>query len=126
MTHGCSAFDLTRRKLTPLDVVTAHSMIPGRADVALLLEEAMRGDGWTGGRMESQRRIFEECTRRKGKQKSIRDDVGKALGINPRWWNSDLDEFNLSDDSESEGEEDEDERLYVRIPSLKLNDSHTD
>ncbi|KIK70898.1 hypothetical protein GYMLUDRAFT_32974 [Collybiopsis luxurians FD-317 M1] len=116
MTHGCSAFDVTRRKLTPLDIVTAHSMMPGRADVALLLEEAMRGEGWTGGRMEAKRRILDERMKRKGRQKSLREDVAKVLGIHPRWWNSESDEVNLSDDSDTEGEEDEDENLYTPPP----------
>ncbi|KAG5722125.1 hypothetical protein E4T56_gene3764, partial [Termitomyces sp. T112] len=51
MTHGCSPCAVTRRGLTPLDVVTAHSTLPGRGDVALLLEESMRSEGWIGGRM---------------------------------------------------------------------------
>ncbi|KAJ3857850.1 DIL domain-containing protein [Lentinula lateritia] len=105
MTHGCSPFDVTRRKLTPLDIVSAHSILPGRGDVALLVEEAMRGEGWTGGRLEDKRRILDERMKRKGKQQSIRENVGQALGIHPRWWNSDLDEFNLSNDSDSEQEE---------------------
>ncbi|GAW06078.1 Dilute domain-containing protein [Lentinula edodes] len=115
MTHGCSPFDVTRRKLTPLDIVSAHSILPGRGDVALLVEEAMRGEGWTGGRLEDKRRILDERMKRKGKQQSIREDVGQALGIHPRWWNPDLDEFNLSDDSDSEQEEEgeEDNSLYT-------------
>ncbi len=39
--------------------------MPGRQDVALLLGEAMRGEGWTGGRMEEQRRQLERRTARK-------------------------------------------------------------
>ncbi|KAJ4486030.1 DIL domain-containing protein [Lentinula aciculospora] len=114
MTHGCSPFDVTRRKLTPLDIVSAHSMIPGRADVALLVEEAMRGEGWTGGRLEEKRRILDERMKRKGKQQSVREDVGKALGIHPRWWSHHSDEFNFSDDtSDSELEEEEDESIYT-------------
>ncbi|KAJ3826182.1 DIL domain-containing protein [Lentinula raphanica] len=117
MTHGCSPFDITRRKLTPLDVVSAHSILPGRNDVALLIEEAMRGEGWTGGRLEEKRRILEERMKRKGKQQSIRDDVGKALDIHPRWWNSGSDEFSLSEDSDEEPEEnDEDESFYTPPP----------
>ncbi|KAF9076195.1 DIL domain-containing protein [Rhodocollybia butyracea] len=117
LTHGCSVFDVTRRKLTPLDIVTAHSMMPGRADVALLLEEAMRSEGWTGGHMEAKRRVLDERIKRKGKQQSIRDHVAKALDISPRWWNSDSDDFNLSDESDSsEGEGEEDESLYTPPP----------
>ncbi|KAJ3734754.1 DIL domain-containing protein [Lentinula guzmanii] len=113
MTHGCSPFDVTRRKLTPLDIVSAHSILPGRSDVALLIEEAMRGEGWTGGRLEEKRRILDGRTKRKKKQQSIREEVGKALDVHPRWWNSVSDEFNLSDDSDSEPEDEEDEGLYT-------------
>lgn len=110
MTHGCSPFDVTRRGLTPLDIVTAHSILPGRDDVALLLEEAMRGEGWTGGRMEQKRRISEQRMKRKRRQKEVREGIGKVLGVNPTWWNPDSD----SSDSESENEDDEDS-VYVSI-----------
>ncbi|RDB29224.1 Dilute domain-containing protein C25B8.08 [Hypsizygus marmoreus] len=106
MTHGCSPFAVTRRNLTPLDVVTAHSILPGRDDVALLLEEAMRGEGWTGGRMEHKRRISEQRLKRRGRRKQVQDGIGKALGISPTWWGPDSD--SLSSDSESEDEEDDD------------------
>jgi hypothetical protein len=111
MTHGCSPFALTERKLTPLDIITAHSMLPGKEDVALLLEESMRGQGWTGGRMEERRRLLEQRSKRKGRKKEIREDVGKALGVTPDWWrrNSDL------SDSEDDSDEDEevDDNVYV-------------
>ena len=58
LTHGCSPFTQTRRHLTALDIVTAHSILPGREDVRLLLEEAMREQGWTGGRMEERRKVL--------------------------------------------------------------------
>jgi hypothetical protein len=117
MTHGCSPFAVTRRNLTPLDIVTAHSILPGRDDVALLLEEAMRGEGWTGGKMEAKRRLFDERRRRREKQRIIRDTVGQTLGVNPKWWgNSD---FSSSSDSES-GDEDADESVYVSSCSTIL------
>ena len=58
LTHGSAPLTVTRRQLTALDIVTAHSTVPGREDVALLLEEAMREAGWKGGRMEEQRRVL--------------------------------------------------------------------
>lgn len=99
MTHGCSPFALTRRRLTPLDIVTAHSLMPGRDDVALLLQETMKSEGWTGGRMEEQRRILDEQRRRKDKRQNIRSNVGRVLGVDSRWWGQD------SDTSDSEPDE---------------------
>lgn len=102
MTHGCSPFDVTEKNLTPLDIITAHSVLPGRDDVAMLLEEAMRGEGWTGGRMEQKRRHYDRLSKRKGKQRAIRDDVSQVLGVSPRWWTSD------ENDSGSDSDDDED------------------
>ncbi|KAJ7492702.1 hypothetical protein FB451DRAFT_1219300 [Mycena latifolia] len=113
MTHGCSPFAVTRRNLTPLDIVTAHSILPGRDDVALLLEEAMRGEGWTGGKMEAKRRLLDEKRRRNEKQRIIRDTVGKTLGVNPKWWGDS--DFSSSSDSES-GDEEVDEDVYTPPP----------
>ncbi|KAI0756736.1 DIL domain-containing protein [Daedaleopsis nitida] len=86
LTHGSSPLAITRRKLTALDIVTAHSTVPGREDVALLLEEAMREAGWKGGRMEEQRRILEKRMRRLRRRRNIQEDIEKALGITSRWW----------------------------------------
>lgn len=86
LTHGSSPLCRTRRGLTALDIVSAHSIVPGREDVALLLEEAMREHGWTGGRMEEHRRSLEQRARRMGKRKSMQDDIVKILGISSKWW----------------------------------------
>ncbi|KAF5384961.1 hypothetical protein D9615_001442 [Tricholomella constricta] len=110
MTHGCSPFAVTRRGLTPLDVVTAHSILPGRNDVALLLEEAMRGEGWTGGRMEQKRRISEQRQKQKARQEEVRNGIGQLLAINQSWWGPELDS-----DSESE-DDDDDENVYTPPP----------
>lgn len=107
LTHRCSPFSQTLRGLTPLDIVTAHSTIPGRQDVALLLGEAMRGEGWTGGRMEEQRRRSERRIARQRGRERVRDDIGKALSIAPQWWGDDEWQpvTSESDDDESEEEE---------------------
>jgi hypothetical protein len=110
MTHGCSPFTVTRRNLTPLDVVTAHSVLPGRDDVALLLEESMRGEGWTGGRMEHKRRLSEQRMKRKERKREVRDGINKVFSVNPTWW--DLDSDSDSSDFGSEDEEGED-GIYV-------------
>ncbi|KAG0708781.1 DIL domain-containing protein [Suillus ampliporus] len=116
MTHGCSPFAETRRRLTPLDIVTAHTVLPGRDDIALLLEEAMRSQGWMGGRMEEKRRSLDEKLKRKGRQKSVRENVSKVLGLQNQWWGSHEEDESFSSD-DSDGEDDElDEELYT--PSL--------
>lgn len=111
MTHGYSPFDVTRRNLTPLDIVTAHSILPGRDDVALLLEEAMRGNGWTGGRMEQKRRLHEQRMKKKGKQKEIREEACKVLGVNSDLWASDTESASDSDLDDNDLNED----VYVSI-----------
>jgi hypothetical protein len=114
MTHGCSPFDLTRRKLTPLDIVTAHTILPGREDVALLLEEAMKSEGWTGGRMETQRRTFDERRRRKDKRQNIRNNVSRVLNVDSHWWGQNSDES-----SESESDDYPTDVLFVSQPFLR-------
>jgi hypothetical protein len=114
MTHGCSPLALTHRNLTPLDIVTAHSILPGREDVALLLEEAMRSEGWASGRMEAKRRSLDDRTKRKGRRKNVRDDVAKALGVNPRWW-GDEDSDSMSNNSDSGEDDDAGDILFVCI-----------
>ena len=104
LTHGASAFALTRRRLTALDIVTAHSTVPGREDVALILQEAMRSEGWKGGRMEEQRRLIERRARRMGKRKNVQLDIEKVLGISPRWWGEELTDPNFDFDVEDEDE----------------------
>lgn len=79
--------------------------MPGRQDVALLLGEAMRGEGWTGGRMEEQRRQEERRIARKHKQERVREDVGRMLSIPPQWWGEDEWQAIAEDEDESEGEE---------------------
>ncbi|KAG6818017.1 hypothetical protein H0H87_009172 [Tephrocybe sp. NHM501043] len=108
MTHGCSPFAVTRRGLTPLDVVTAHSILPGRDDVALLLEESMRGEGWTGGRMEEKRRTLERREKRKARRKHTRDNISRILSVNPSWWGE------TDSDSDSDLDADDNEQIYVR------------
>ncbi|KAF8971413.1 DIL domain-containing protein [Flammula alnicola] len=114
MTHGCSPFAVTERKLTPLDIVTAHSILPGKEDVALLLEESMRGQGWTGGRMEERRKLFEQRVKKKGKRKEVREDVGKVLGVSPDWWSKDSEPSESDDDSDEE--EEVDDNVYTPRP----------
>jgi hypothetical protein len=112
MTHGCSPFAVTRRNLTALDIVTAHTIMPGREDVALLLEEAMRGDGWAGGKIEQKRKVLDERIKERGKRRSVRDNVAKTLSVDQRWWGGG-DSDSSSIDSDSEEEEENPEHVYV-------------
>ena len=124
LTHGCSPLSVTRRNLTALDIVTASTTLPGREDVALLLEEAMREHGWTGGRMEERRRSTEKRLVRLGKQKDVQEDINKALNIDPRWWGDpDLESLQaeLLDDEDEENMGDPDllvssHVLVCRVP----------
>ena len=102
MTHGCSPFSVTRRNLTALDIVTAHSTLPGREDVALLIEEAMRGEGWTGGRVEARRRRLEERVKRRRRKRDTRENLGQVLGVSPGWWGDYDDSDSSSNESLSE------------------------
>jgi hypothetical protein len=119
MTHGCSPFSVTRRNLTPLDIVTAHSVIPGRDDVALLLEEAMRGEGWIGGKMEQKRRLLEAQSRRRGRRKATRENISKILELDQRWWGTDCEL--TSSESDSEEEDDFDGDLFVSFLPFLTN-----
>ncbi|KAI0033413.1 DIL domain-containing protein [Vararia minispora EC-137] len=114
MTHGCSLFALTRRNLTPLDIVTAHTTLPGREDVALLLGEAMRSEGWTGSRMEERRKLVERRIARRAKQRSVRDDISRQLEISPRWWGDEG--WDDASDDESDDDEPEDDKVYTPPP----------
>ena len=106
---GCSPFIRTRRNLTALDLVTGHSLIPGRETVALLLEEAMRTEGWTGGRMEERRKAIEERTARLEKRNTVKEGINQTLGFNPAWWG----ESELDVDSDDADEGEIDEAVYV-------------
>lgn len=96
---------MTRRNLTAFDLVSASATLPGREDVALLLEEAMREQGWTGGRMEERRRLAEKRLVLLGKQKDVQDDLNKSLSIDPRWWGADIESIQPEPWDEDEEEE---------------------
>lgn len=113
---------MTKKNLTPLDIVSAYATVPGREVVSLLLGEAMRSAGWTGGRMEERRKVLELKLIRKNKRRSVRDNVEKRLEISRKWWGDDEWETWSSDSSEDE-DEDEDDSLYVRTPSSSKSSS---
>ena len=129
LTHGSAPLAVTRRHLTALDIVTAHSTVPGREDVALLLEEAMREAGWRGGRMEERRRILEKRTRRLGKRRHVQEDVERVLGISSRWWGDDDTLFALDSEDDSEDEAPDDSTLvspFETVSRCGLSDRAAD
>ncbi|KAI0687789.1 DIL domain-containing protein [Cytidiella melzeri] len=107
LTRGSSPFAVTRRNLTALDIVTAHSPLPGREDVRVLLEEAMREKGWTGGRMEERRRLQEKQKQRMQTQRALQDQLTSTLGIEFRWWGDSDSEIDLNEVSDIEDEDSE-------------------
>lgn len=114
LARGCSPFAQSRRGLTALDIVTAHSIMPGREDVRLLLEVAMREQGWTGGRMEERRKALERRNLRSEKRRALQDNIGRILDIHPSWWpNTDMDVYQ-SDSDEDDDEEIDETNIYVR------------
>ncbi|THH09469.1 hypothetical protein EW145_g1987 [Phellinidium pouzarii] len=114
LTHGCSPLSMTLRYMTALDLVTAYSVIPGREDVAMFLEEAMRGEGWQSSRMTIQRRCFSQKLKHDGKRQAERDAITKILDLNGQWWrNGGQSEpsFEVSEEEDDEG--DEDAKIYT-------------
>ncbi len=95
--------------MTALDLITAYSVIPGREDVALFLEEAMRGEGWQSSKMVNQRRDILEKSKQEDKQRAERESVDRILNLNGGWWDS-LD----ASSAENLPVEIEDDDVYVR------------
>ncbi|PVF94843.1 hypothetical protein CPB86DRAFT_808363 [Serendipita vermifera] len=92
LSHGASPLALTRRKLTPLDVITAYEDVPGREGAIALLREAMRSQmtfedrqrmieqGWRNDeRRELERKKQERLERRRYRKKRLKEDVTSVL-----------------------------------------------
>lgn len=108
---------MTRRQLTPLDIVTAHTLLPGREDIALLLEEAMLGEGWTGGRVEQRRRALDERLKWKCRQQEIHESIAKIIEVPTQWW-GDSDSDASHSESDDDSDDDPDDEIYVRVIHL--------
>lgn len=103
----------TLRNITALDIVTAYAVIPGREDVALFLEEAMKGEGWQGSKLNLKRRCFDKKMKEDEKRHSERRAVAKILELNSHdhWWReTGLLQPSLED---SEDEDDAEGSIYV-------------
>lgn len=76
--------------MTPLDIITGFDVIPGREDVALVLQELMKASGWTGSARNQIRemRQREEAVRvaRRTQRRNEWAEVGRILGLSDQWW----------------------------------------
>ncbi|EJD03989.1 uncharacterized protein FOMMEDRAFT_83167 [Fomitiporia mediterranea MF3/22] len=120
LTHGCSPFATTSRGITALDIVTAYAVIPGREDVALFLEEAMKGEGWQGSQLNIKRHSFDKRLKEYEKRHSERQAIAKILdlSVNEYWWRDSSILQHLPEaysDDEDDGDE-EDRELYTPPP----------
>ncbi|KAI5123625.1 hypothetical protein M0805_003439 [Coniferiporia weirii] len=117
LTHGCSPLSVTFRNMTALDLVTAYSVIPGREDVALFLEEAMRGEGWKSSKLSVQRRCFSQRLKQDGRRQMEREAITKILGLSSQWWRNSEQFEPISEAPEDIGDEAaEDTEIYTPPP----------
>ncbi|OCB88557.1 hypothetical protein A7U60_g4260 [Sanghuangporus baumii] len=119
LTHGCSPFLKTSRGMTALDIVTAYAVIPGREDVALFLEEAMKGEGWQGSKLNAKRHVVDRKLKEREKRFSERRAISKILELSGdmHWWReNDMFESPV-EDSEDEGDgEEQNDDIYTPPP----------
>ncbi|CAE6432783.1 unnamed protein product [Rhizoctonia solani] len=89
-THGCSPLSKSLKGLTPLDIITGYDIIPGREDVALVLQESMKASGWTGNARNQikEMKIQEETARsiRRAQRRKEWSETGRLLGLADQWW----------------------------------------
>lgn len=91
--------------------MTAYAVIPGREDVALFLEEAMKGEGWQGSKMNVKRRCLDKKLKANERRESERQAIAQILDLdsNDPWWRgrgtyqSSLEDSEDEDDGEDEG-----------------------
>lgn len=113
MAHGASCLAQTLKSCTPLDLISAFQPIPGRRDVALILQESMREQGWQGGPLEQRRslrqRLRDSRRAKNAKSASEWSKIGQILGLEESWWGesssaglNDVEEEDTSDESSFE------------------------
>lgn len=111
ISHGCSPLAQSRRKLTPLDVITAYEPIEERASVSLLLAESMRNLGWRGvNKRDEARKRAEAKHARLLEHQQMKQRIGHILELEERWWGEHGPAD--SDDTPSETDDDDDESGY--------------
>lgn len=107
--------------MTALDLVTAYGVIPGREDVALFLEEAMKGEGWEGSKLSVKRRQRAAQAKQGEKRRSELHAIDKILELEEGHWWSGIDLFERGDGKTmDEGYEKELDSLYVCAFSSEL------
>lgn len=95
--------------MTALDVVTAYSVIPGREDIALFLEEAMKGEGWQGSKLNATRHVVDKKLKDREKRYSERRAISKILQLSgdTHWWRVNSMFEPLAEDSEDDCDSEE-------------------
>ncbi|KAG8954438.1 hypothetical protein FRC04_011765 [Tulasnella sp. 424] len=110
LTHDASPLSKSLRGLTPLDVITAYEEMPTRADIAFLLDQAMRERGWYGSeidrRRERKKRRKEMREQKRRRRRAEWGQIGHALNLPEEWWGEDHDDA-VSIESESESDDDD-------------------
>ncbi len=76
----------TKRNLTALDIIRAHSPIPGREDIAFLLQEAMREQGWQGSRLDANRERIEQQQKSSKNAHDLKLAIARVLDLEDSWW----------------------------------------
>ena len=127
LNHGVSSLTTTHKGLTALDIITAYEELPGRQEVAALLEAAMRGCGWGGSereRMRERRKNLKEAHQRKTSTRTREwSAIGKVLDIEDGWW-GEIDAESDGEDIQSEsGDEDSDEEEPIPYTPPRKFDS---
>lgn len=92
LAHGASALAVTNKSFTPLDLIRAYQPLPDRQDVALILQESMREQGWMGSPLEQRRdrnqRRRDARNSKNAKNAAEWSHIGHNLGIEDGWWGS--------------------------------------
>lgn len=117
--HGASPLAVSRRSLTPLDIITAYQPLPNRQDVTLLLEEAMREKGWKGSPFSLRRQQREKKRAAKAAETTKRvaewDQIGRVLGMGESWWGDNHEQYE-EDEAASNPSRDDDNPTDDIVP----------
>jgi len=117
ISHGSSPLAQSRRKLTPLDVITAYEPIEERASVALLLAESMRNLGWKGvNKRDEARKRADAKHARLVERRQMKQRIGHVLELEERWWG----EHDPADSDDTPSEIDDDDEIGYDSDTLPV------